>query len=248
MFDIEGIVESKGLENIKPSLSESELNYVEEVFPLHDNSLIIDRIDELDGHIPPKAIDSNKEISDLIEPIKDSIPSIYLEAPSDNVQIEEAAEMMKGMENLNYDEWTNLTLEEKVETLQKVENSIAEISHRPACNINVENLGKGTFGYFDPLTKEITINANYIDSNNFHDYKECLDTVIHEGRHAYQDYNVTQREVHPRSGEVTNWIKNEHEWGYQSAELFGFEAYEMQPVESDARAFAEDVLNNFFKA
>jgi hypothetical protein len=139
-------------------------------------------------------------------------------------------------------------LEEKVETLQKVENSIAEISHRPACNINVENLGKGTFGYFDPLTKEITINVNYIDSNNFHDYKECLDTVIHEGRHAYQDYNVTQREVHPRSGEVTNWIKNEHEWGYQSAELFGFEAYEMQPVESDARAFAEDVLNKFFKA
>ena len=105
MFDIEGIVESKGLENIKPSLSESELNYVEEVFPLHDSSLIIDRIDELDGHIPPKAIDSNKEISDLIEPIKDSIPSIYLEAPSDNVQIEEAAEMMKGMENLNYDEY-----------------------------------------------------------------------------------------------------------------------------------------------
>ena len=59
---------------------------------------------------------------------------------------------------------------------------------------------------------------------------------------------MTQREVHPRSGEVTNWIKNAHEWGYQSAELLGFEAYEMQPVESDARAFAEDVLNKFFKA
>ena len=72
-------------------------------------------------------------------------------------------------------------------------------------------------------------------------YEDVLDTLIHEGRHAYQDYNLNVRETHPRHGEVANWNLNEF-YGYQDVENCGFKAYAMQPMETDARAFAEDVL------
>ena len=73
-----------------------------------------------------------------------------------------------------------------------------------------------------------------------------MDTLIHEGRHAYQDYNLNEREVHPRSGDVSNWRLNEERFGYQDAEHCGMKAYALQPVEADARAFAEDVLKQYF--
>ena len=87
----------------------------------------------------------------------------------------------------------------------------------------------------------------YIKDNDSISFKQTLDTLIHEGRHAYQDYNMTEREVHPREGEVNMWKWNENDIGYQDANFCGFEAYAMQPVETDARAFAEDVLKSYFE-
>ena len=72
-----------------------------------------------------------------------------------------------------------------------------------------------------------------------------MDTIVHEGRHAYQDYNLHGREVHPRQGDLSKWKSNEFEYGYQDAMLCGFKAYDMQPMEADARAFAEDVLKQY---
>ena len=95
------------------------------------------------------------------------------------------------------------------------------------------------------LTKTITINSDYIQSNDISDYKEVLDTIIHEGRHAYQYYNLTEREVHPRQGDISNWKANEFKYGYQDARTQGFAAYYLQPQEADARAFAEDVLKQY---
>ena len=40
---------------------------------------------------------------------------------------------------------------------------------------------------------------------------------------------------------------NEFDYGYQDVGHYGFRAYKLQPLEADARAFAEDVLNEFFK-
>ena len=64
--------------------------------------------------------------------------------------------------------------------------------------IQIESLGNGYFGYYSPKTETITINSDYIKSNDISDYREVLDTIFHEGRHAYQYYNLTEREVHPR--------------------------------------------------
>ena len=94
--DIEGLNFSQ--EEKKYLFSSAQSDYVQEVLPLQDKNILIDRIDELSDSIPPKAIDSNKEISDLIAPYKEGIDPIYLEAPQDAVQIEQISEKMTQME------------------------------------------------------------------------------------------------------------------------------------------------------
>lgn len=229
-------------------ISQLELEFIGEcVSPPMSEDLAI-RIDDILGETPPKAIDSNPEIAEMIEPIRDQIPSTYLEAPADSIQIPEAVEAMENIEGLDFSEWKEASFEDRVAALQKLEIEVAEIAHRPGCQLNVQDLGEGYYGYFDPNTKEITVNSFYIESNNFADYKECLDTIVHEGRHAYQDYNMTCREVHPRGAEVDNWrLNSDSDLGYLDAQIWGFELYEYQPMESDARAFAGDVLNQYLK-
>jgi len=43
---------------------------------------------------PPKAIDSDQAIAELLEPVKDKIYPLYLETPSDNVQVEAISDVM----------------------------------------------------------------------------------------------------------------------------------------------------------
>lgn len=243
--DYEGLSGSPSLEN-HDRLSDSQLSYIEEVLPLHNDNLLAERIDELNGYFPPKAIDSDKDVAMLIESVKEEISPLYLEAPQDGIQIEEISDMMTCMEGLNYSEWKELSYEERIEVLQKVEFKIAEIAHRPACHVSSKSLGEGHYGYYTPGTSSLVVNSDVISSNSFSDYKETLDTLIHEGRHAYQDYNLNEREVHPRSGDVSNWRLNEERFGYQDAEHCGFKAYVLQPVEADANAFAEDVIKQYF--
>ena len=244
--NIEQLSDTQDLE-ARQRLTPSEQSYIEEVLPYRDLDIIATRIDELGGQQPPKALDSNREISEMIEPIKEGINPIYLEAPSDSIQIEQASDVMKDMEGLRFEEWKELSFDQRVELLQKLEYAMAQIEHRPPCELNVEKLDEGDFGYFSKSSLDITLNSRYIKSDSFADYKECLDTIIHEGRHAYQHYNLTVREVHSREGDLTNWKWNEFELGYRNPRIHGMKAYWSQPVECDARAYAEDVLKKFLE-
>ena len=230
--------------NLEPSLSKAQLEYVREVASPVTTEALIDRIDELSNDKPPKAIDSNKEIAEAIEPMRDKIPSKYLEAPNDAVQVEKASDAMLEIKGCRYEDWKNSTPEERLNTLKSMEVRIAEISHRPSCEIHTKSMSEGHLGYYSPGTKTITLNSNYL-KGDYESYKNCLDTVIHEGRHAYQDYNLTHRQVHASPGDITNWKINQQGYGYQSAERFGFKLYWMQPVEADARKFAEDIVKKF---
>lgn len=246
--NLEDVTVSRDLsEESRDRLSDTGRKYIEEVIPLHNEQVLVDRIDEIGNNHPPKAIDSDKDIAEAIKPVVEEINPIYLEAPTDTVQIEQAVEAMEKIEGLSFDEWKELSLKERVAILQLVEDVVAEIAHRPSCDLNVKNMEKGSYGYFSPDRGDITMNSRYIRSNTYEDYKECIDTIVHEGRHAYQHYNLTQREVHPREGDITNWKANEFEYGYQSAQVYGFKAYWLQPQECDARAFAEDVLKKYLE-
>lgn len=236
-----------GVESTRDNISPTEASYINECVEGGSPSTLIDRIDELSTCQPPKGIDSNSEIAEIIEPVKDKIDNKYLEAPSDVEQVEQISDCLSDMENLDFDNWCNLSTAEREETLQNVEDKISNIEHREPCQIKYRDMEDGYFGYYSPEDKTITLNTRYVEANDFNSYKETLDTIVHEGRHAYQDYNMNEREVHPRGGEVNMWRWNEEECGYKSCDLYGYEMYAMQPVESDARAFAEDVLTSYFE-
>ena len=246
--DYEGIQNAlKVGDTSKEGLSNSEKDYLSECIDNPNTEILVDRIDELSDYVPPKAIDSNPEVAEIIEPVKENIDSKYLEAPSDLEQIEGIGEYLSGVEDLRYENWENLSYDERYRALQEAEIEIAKIEHREFCGIDLEKMPPGQMGYYNPDTQRITLNEYYVMENSPESLKETLDTLIHEGRHAYQDYNMTQREVHPREGEVNMWKWNQYEIGYQSPDPLweGLEAYFMQPVETDARAFAEDVLKNY---
>lgn len=258
MYRIENINEKLEItEGIKgfdsEGLSQIQKDYLDEALATKDNEIIVNRIDELCDRVPPKAIDANPIISDKLSELKENIDNKYLEAPNDFEQVQLISKKMTEIVGTRFEEWQNISQQERLNAMQNIENSVAEIAHRPPCEVKAKNLGTEHYGYYNPNDNTITINTNYLNSN-YDCYRETLDTIIHEGRHAYQHYNVDQRQVHPSDGDCKNWSENLYEdkfgllpenYGYQSIEEVGFPRYWMQPVEADARAFAFDILNKF---
>ena len=182
----------------------------------------------------------------------------FTEAPQDFEQIQQISDAMSDIKELQQSNWEKLDVNQRVETLNVLERRIAEIAHRPDCPIYIENKGSiticdgealGKLGGYNPESKDIAINSELVKSNNPVALYEILETVVHEGRHAYQDYNVNECEVHPRHSEVVSWSETMEggKWGYSggSSSLLGQRLYEQQSVEIDARNFASDVLAKF---
>ena len=239
-------------------VSQVELDFIGEcVSPPMPEELAM-RIDDITGGVPPKAIDRNPEIAEMIEPIRDQIPSSYLEAPTDMEQVDQISDVLVETPELRPENWVELSLEDKVAVLNDLECKIAEIEHRPACPISakdmgpIERHGDNLFGSMGVHTtsiwgESITVNSRLLNSDNPLYFKEALDTLVHEGRHSYQNYNLYEREIHTSQGDLTNWRRNLDGFGYQNAQKCGFKLYWMQPIEADARKFAEDVLTAYYK-
>lgn len=254
--DYEGILSPTLQSNKNMELSKDGVEYIKECITPPRPDVLALRIDELQKSEPPKALDSNPQIAELIEPIKNNIPSFYMEAPTDMEQVEQISDILASTEGIRIEEWKELSLNDREKLLNKIERQIAEIEHRHPCPIEIKNLGKisetngmllGHMGVHETSVwgEKIVINSELVKSNHPLFYKEVLDTVLHEGRHSYQTYNLKHRETHTSKGDLTNWRVNFNKFGYQNAELCGFKAYWMQPIEADARKFAEDVLTAY---
>ena len=78
--------------------------------------------------------------------------------------------------------WGSLSTTQRQSVLQTLENRIAFNEGRNARNVVLENMDPGYYGYY-----------NHSDPANIHlsysgidDVNDALDTLYHEGRHAYQ--------------------------------------------------------------
>lgn len=208
--------------------------------------ILQDRLDELGIKDVEMLGNTNLLSPEMLEEL-----NIRLEAPNDMIQIEQVSDVLANCEDIRFENWQSLELNEKVEVLNQLETQIAHIEHRPACPILAKEMESGIWGGYNPHTKCITINSNYIEQSGgaSHIYEEILDTLVHEGRHAYQDYNVNVCEVHPRHSEVESWSETMGggKWEYWNdcSSYLGQRLYEQQSVEIDARNFAADVLAKF---
>ena len=201
------------------------------------------------------------EAFDLVESLFPSLESFRnhgvekLEILHDSEVTEQIAEYLSGLEDLKFENWTKLSLEQRKELLNRIEHQIAAIEHRPPLPIDVEKMKASTFGYQSNYYHKIALNSLYVGSNSKNDYLEVIDTIIHEGRHAYQHYNVDKKLIHDSASVVNTWRENFYDPKYQyynsgsciipvkgRLQDVGFRLYYYQPVEIDARNFASDVL------
>ncbi len=171
-------------------------------------------------------------------------------APSMEVQVAEIREVFMDIPELQFENWKNLDLDERVDVLQQLENEVAEIAHRPSLEIRTEVLPDGVMGQC--TSDRIIISENALASNSYEMYRENLDTLFHEGRHAYQNYNIslsllTGKPVERNEVLVESWADNYIRMGYENGDWPGYEElgflyYLNQPVEVDARAYASEAI------
>lgn len=173
-----------------------------------------------------------------------------VERISDFMEIPEIfeSETYEGLRNkfpeLEMENWEKLSHEERLTATRELEDKLAELQGRDACTINTTTLAPFHFGYYDPCSREITLNQNLLENPEY--LGEMVDTVAHEGIHALQDY------VGRHPGEFTGipdatkitWILNENQ--YFDSETFGMEIYSAQPLEEWARMGATNIKSAIF--
>lgn len=242
-----------------------EFNNLERFEQLNETPSSLEPVESLPNiEIPTETIEAVTlpEINNVEDVATESLDRIerYVgfepsECLNDAQVTEEIADYLSGIENLKYENWKNLSLEQRTELLNTIEYRIAKIQHRPPLPIKVEKMASNVFGYQDSYNKLIALNSKFVMSDSKEAYKDVIDTIIHEGRHAYQHYNVDKKCVHDSLSEVNTWRENFYDpkYKYYSGNTLvvigpnkvgdvGFRLYYYQPVEIDARNFAADVM------
>ena len=138
-------------------------------------------------------------------------------------------EYLHDTEGLSSRSWEGLSPKERLETMQTLENKLAEIQGRPPVSVTAEEL-EGENGHYDPETHTIALSLEALSRPSKR--LEVIDTIAHEGRHAYQHYAVEHPGFHDNPEEVEAWRENME--NYEDGTKDGLLAYRLQPIEADA--------------
>ena len=150
--------------------------------------------------------------------------------------------MSMNMEAFNTSNWIKTA--DKEQALQNIENSYATQQGRPPCRIVATDMEDSRMtGKYVNEEKVIYINKALLTSQ-WEDRFNAVDTVIHEGRHAYQHYAVEHPGFHPNEIEVTKW--KEDFACYIKSDKAPPYMYRFQAVERDAFEFAESEMEKSF--
>lgn len=142
-------------------------------------------------------------------------------------------------------QWTELSEERKLEVLQTIENHSAFEAGRLSCPVVGKFLYTGTdgvvLGTYDPKNQVIYVNSSQFASDTIYgkDSEAIVTACLHEGRHAYQHQVADGIVLHDNQAEADAWKENLSEGNYISFRE-NPRAYYNQPVEVDARRFAEE--------
>lgn len=183
------------------------------------------------------------DISEHITGVEEAKNGLEQGVLSEPEQIERISGFIDGLDEIKLENWEKLALEERVDVLQRIENQTAEITGRTPLKVEVMRAGPGERGEMDWGDQKIRINRSLVVSNNMSDLRQTVTTLAHEGRHAYQWSNLYEKRTETSNEKFDSWRVNIQETGYVSAYKMGYKWYYTQPVEVDARVFAEGVAN-----
>lgn len=95
-------------------------------------------------------------------------------------------------------------------------------------------------GQYCDADQSIELNIEYLSENDEYLLRHMVNTVIHECKHALQNDAARGRNTHGYSQElIVAWYRNINDYITPEEDL---EAYVKQPIEWDARCFAESVF------
>lgn len=136
--------------------------------------------------------------------------------------------------------WGTMTLEQKSYYLGAYAGYLNQYLGINIQQVNICDMGDSTYGQRTPDNR-IEINARIVDSPDIAKLGRVLDTIIHEARHQFQHeaienperFGISQQTADIWRNNYTNYISPEDD----------LEGYFKQPIEQDARGFAEDVMD-----
>lgn len=136
------------------------------------------------------------------------------------------------------------SIEQRAEYMTEFHNNFNEMTGYTNNLHFCEGMDPDNLGAFNPVTKQIELNADLLKES---DPQQVMETIMHESRHAYQDFAVNHPEqVSVDSETIKIW---EYNFTHYIKPEFDFEAYENQPVEADANDFSERMYcEGFFHA
>lgn len=156
------------------------------------------------------------------------------------------------LRKIEYGNWSKMYFHEKIDTLQAIENEMAKRQGRAPCPIKASALTSNYFevggGLYETGSKEIHVNSIQLTHNSIYGKNPefHLKSVLHEGRHAYQDQVVKGNIAHHNPEEVELWKENLKEGNYIKSHQ-NPRGYYYQPVEVDARRFSEDMIKQLHR-
>ncbi len=153
------------------------------------------------------------------------------------------------------EKWEGMPPAERLQLLQELENREAHAQGRAAYQVVPErtNAAESNMGAFDG--RVIRINELFLTDACMPDnaarftVASALDTIIHEGRHAYQQHVVNGRD---KSGTVPDdvrriWLINNIAYSNSTETAAGFALYAIQPIERDARSYAAQEVKRIYR-
>jgi hypothetical protein len=177
------------------------------------------------------------EALDEITPMETGSRGFELETEG---QVADSIETLNQMPEIQPEQWESLDTTERLGALQTVENHLAEIQNRPPVAVEAAEMGPNEFGGYDG--QSIKINQEHLSGGQPVD--ENVDTIVHEGRHAYQDFVVAHPETISDPSIAQAWEENFD--NYLDLQTYGAELYNSQPVEADAWSYAASVRNGVY--
>ncbi|MDO4332036.1 MAG: glycohydrolase toxin TNT-related protein, partial [Eubacteriales bacterium] len=156
------------------------------------------------------------------------------------------------MESFRSENWSKMNADQRLAALQKLENITAGQEGRTARTVVPEKMeNDSTYGYFNETSSpnSLHINEKLLNGNGANGGYDAIDTLWHEGRHAYQYDAYSGRLLStanpPDKDTQELWKANFDNDIYRNSGT----AYYYQPIETDANRFARGKLKeneNYF--
>lgn len=176
--------------------------------------------------------ETNSEISEInidYDSIYEEIEQAALEQGYEHINIDADTNRLEySLEQFDENAWENLSIDEKRTSINVLGDYIKDIIdfEKPPVIEYYNNEREGEFGGYDPTRNTLLINEYMLDNS-----EEAVDTIAHELWHAYQQ----ECALNPKSARDYQYQYNFD--NYISPEC-GFEEYQNQLVEAEARSFA----------